>query len=439
MRYYIETYGCAANEFDSLVISNFLEKDGWQKVKLADSDVVIINTCGVKKPTEDKILYRLKEINKLGKKIIVAGCLTRIDPEALKSIGFNVAIDVKSINRINEASEMALKGAKNVFIYSDKNFDKTSFLTKKLSETIGVIEIQEGCAYNCTYCATKISRGNVFSFPDSSILRSASELIRKGAKEIWLTGQDVAAYRYENRDLADLLREIDTIDAEFYVRVGMSTPPFFKIIADKLLSTYPKKVYRFFHIPVQSGSDKVLFDMKRGYRASLFEELVKKIRIKFPEATIETDIIVGYPTETEKDFEDTIDLLQKTRPNVVNISKFWKRPNTEASKLKELDSKIVAERSKIAYELVLKIMKEENQKWIGWEGEVIITEKSDKRPGWKARNIAYKQIIVESDKNLLGKKALVRVYEADAVNLYSRLVYTINEQEDHVYGETIIN
>jgi MiaB-like tRNA modifying enzyme len=439
MRYYIETYGCAANEFDSLVISHFLEKDGWQKVDLEDSDLVIINTCGVKKPTEDKILYRLKEINKLGKKIVVTGCLTRIDPDALKSIGFNVALDVRSINSISKASEMALKGERNVFVYSDKNFDKAAFLTKKLNETIGVIEIQEGCAYSCTYCATKVSRGSVFSFSDRSILRSVSELTRKGAKEIWLTGQDVAAYRYENRDLADLLREIDTVDSDFYVRVGMSTPPFFKMIADKLLGSYPKKVYRFFHIPVQSGSDKVLFDMKRGYKASLFEELVRKIRAKFPEATIETDIIVGYPTETKKDFEDTIDLLQKTRPNVVNISKFWKRPNTEASKLKELDSKIVAERSKIAYELILQIMREENQNWIGWEGEVIVTEKSDKRSGWKARNIAYKQIIVESDESFLGKKVLVRVYDADSVNLYARLVHVIDEQKDRVQGKAVVS
>ncbi|MDP8023307.1 MAG: tRNA (N(6)-L-threonylcarbamoyladenosine(37)-C(2))-methylthiotransferase [Nitrososphaeria archaeon] len=429
MRYYIETYGCAANEFDSLVISDFLEKEGWERSDLNGSDLIIINTCGVKKPTEDKILYRLKEINALNKKIVVAGCLTRIDPEALKAAGFNVAIDVRSLNRIGEAAESALKGAKNEFIQSDKNFDKVAFLAKKLTQTIGVIEVQEGCAYNCSYCATKISRGSVFSFPDSSILRSVSELVRKGAVEIWLTGQDVAAYRYEKKDLADLLMEIDTVDKDFYVRVGMSTPPFFKAIAEKLLRSYPKKAYRFFHIPVQSGSDMVLLDMKRGYRASLFEDLVRKVRSFFPDATIETDIIVGYPTETEEDFEETIELLNRTRPNVVNISKFWKRPNTEASKFKELDSKVVAERSKKAYELILQIMKEENQKWIGWEGEALVTEKSEKRTGWKARNMAYKQIIIESEGMLLGKKVFVKVHGSDPVNLYARPLYVIDEKE----------
>lgn len=439
MRYYIETYGCAANEFDSLVISNFLENSGWQKSNLEDSDLIILNTCGVKKPTEDKILFRLKEFNNMKKKVIVAGCLTRIDPDALRSVGFNVALDVRSINRVAEAAELALKGAENFFIKSDNNFDKVAFLTKKLTETIGVIEVQEGCAYNCTYCATKASRGSVFSFPDTSILRSLSNLARNGAKEIWLTGQDVAAYRYDNKDLADLLREIDTVDLDFYVRIGMSTPPFFKIIADKLLNSYPAKAYRFFHIPVQSGSDKVLLDMKRGYRSSLFEDLVRKIRSAFPESTIETDIIVGYPTETKEDFEDTLELLLKTRPNVVNISKFWKRPNTEASRLKDLDSKIVSERSKRAYELILQIMKEENEKWTGWEGEVIVTEKSEKRTGWKARNIAYKQIIVESEENLLGKKVLVKVYESDAVNLYAKPIYVVGQQEEKLNGKLAIS
>ena len=434
MQFYVETYGCAANEFDSLIISSLLEKEGWKRSDLDKADLIIVNTCGVKKPTEDKILYRLKELKSLGKPILVAGCLTRINPRGLEEVGFNVAIDVNSINKVNEAAMYALKGASNKFILSEQRFDKPSLLEKKLTETIGVIEIQEGCAYNCTFCSTKLSRNGVYSFPDSSIVRAVSNLIKSGAVEIWLTGQDVAAYRYNSKDLADLINEISSVDSYFKVRVGMSTPPFFKLISKKLLNAFPEKVYQFFHIPVQSGSDRVLFDMKRGYKASLFVELVEEIRSKMPMATIETDIIVGYPTESEDDFEETIKLLLKTRPNVVNISKFWKRPNTEAAKLKELDSKVVARRSKEAYETVLKIMKEENEKWLGWEGEVLVTEHGEKKDTWKGRNFAYKVVVIsDSEKNLLGKRVWVKVNSADSINLYAEPIYVVEEKAEAKY------
>ncbi len=428
MRYYIETYGCAANQFDSLLIAQALDENGWIRGDLNSADLVVLNTCGVKKPTEDKILFRLSELNRMGKNVMVAGCLTRIDPEALQKIGFSVAIDVRSINRVAEAAMMALKGARGEFILSENQYDKPSMLRRKLTETIGVIEIQEGCAYSCTYCATKLSRDGLYSFPDSSIVRAVSELARQGAREIWLTGQDVAAYRYENRDLVDLLHELDTIGADFYVRVGMSTPPFFRRIAQRLLSSYPKKTYQFFHLPVQSGSDRVLMDMKRGYRADLFRELVSMIRSRMPMATVETDVIVGFPTEEEEDFEMTLRLLEETRPNVVNISKYWKRPGTEAARLKDLDSRIVARRSRAIYELVMKIMKEENEKWVGWEGEAVITERGEKE-GFKGRNFAYKQIVVKSSENILGKNVRVVITGADAINLYARIVEVLEERE----------
>ncbi|MGC8568641.1 MAG: tRNA (N(6)-L-threonylcarbamoyladenosine(37)-C(2))-methylthiotransferase [Nitrososphaeria archaeon] len=428
MRYYIETYGCAANQFDSLLIAQALDENGWTESDLNSADLVILNTCGVKKPTEDKILFRLNELNRMGKNVMVAGCLTRIDPEALQKIGFSVAIDVRSVNRAAEAAARALRGARNEFVLSENQLDKPLLLKRKLTETIGVIEVQEGCAYSCTYCATKLSRDGLYSFPDSSIVRAASELARQGAREIWLTGQDVAAYRYENRDLVDLLYELDTIPADFYVRVGMSTPPFFRRIAQRLLSSYPKKAYQFFHLPVQSGSDRVLMDMKRGYRADLFRELVRMIRSYMPMASVETDVIVGYPTEEEEDFEMTLRLIEETRPNVVNISKYWKRPGTEAAKLKDLDTRIVARRSRAIYELVMRIMREENEKWVGWEGEAVITERGEKE-GFKGRNFAYKQIVIKSSENVLGRKVRVVVTDADAINLYARVVEVLDEKE----------
>jgi len=422
-KYYIETYGCAANQADSAIMRGVLENRGWAESDENSAEVIIINTCGVKKPTEDKILYRIDEVVNSKKPLVVAGCLTRIDTERILKTGCNVAIDVRSVERIAEAAEMSLDGARGRLITSDSIVDKPSFMGRKLSNTLGVIEIQEGCGYYCTFCATKFSRGANHSFSLQSIVRAASELARQGAVEIWITGQDVAAYNYQGKRLPALLEQLGSIDSEFKIRVGMMTPPFAKVIIKDMLQLFPsRKLYQFFHVPVQSGSDRVLNDMKRGYRSSLFEDLVNHIREKLPSSTIETDVIIGYPTETEADFQATLSLLERVKPASVNLSKFWSRPGTEASRLKPLDSRTVARRSREAYELIMEIMKRSNEKWINWEGEVIITERGSVYGTWKGRNYAYKQIIINSEKEMLGKVVTARVESADSVNLYAHIV-----------------
>ncbi|MGC8557664.1 MAG: tRNA (N(6)-L-threonylcarbamoyladenosine(37)-C(2))-methylthiotransferase [Nitrososphaeria archaeon] len=419
-KYYIETYGCAANQADSVIMKGVLESSGWTESDETNAEVIIINTCGVKKPTEDKILYRIDEVVNNKRPLVVAGCLTRIDTERILKTGCNVAIDVRSVERIAEAAEMSLEGARGRLITSDSIVDKPSFIGRKLSNTVGVIEIQEGCGYYCTFCATKFSRGGNHSFSLQSIVRAVSDLVRQGAIEIWLTGQDVAAYNYQGKRLPVLLEQLSTIETEFKIRVGMMTPPFAKVILKDVLQLFPsRKPYQFFHVPVQSGSDRVLNDMKRGYRSSFFEELVNCIRGKLPSSTIETDVIVGYPTETEADFQATLSLLERVKPASVNLSKFWSRPGTEASRLRPLDSRTVARRSREAYELIMDIMKMSNEKWIGWEGEVIITEKGSVYGTWKGRNYAYKQIIINSEREMLGKAVTARVDGADSVNLYA--------------------
>ncbi|MGC8661156.1 MAG: tRNA (N(6)-L-threonylcarbamoyladenosine(37)-C(2))-methylthiotransferase [Nitrososphaeria archaeon] len=420
-QYYIETYGCAANQADSVIMRGILENNGWTESDETAADVIIINTCGVKKPTEDKILYRINEIVGSKRPLVVAGCLTRIDRQRILESGCNVAIDVHSVDRIAEAAAMSLNGARGELMTSDLIADKPAMIGRTLSSTIGVIEVQEGCGYHCTFCATKLSRGANHSFPLPGIIRATSELARQGAVEIWLTGQDVAAYYHEGKRLPDLLGQISSIQSEFKIRVGMMTPPFAKAITGDLLRLFPSRyIYQFFHVPVQSGSDIVLSDMRRGYRSSLFEGVVNSIREKLPSGTIETDVIVGYPTETEADFQATLSLLERIRPASVNLSKFWPMPGTVASKLKPIDSRIVSRRSKEAYELIMEIMNRSNKGWLGWEGEVLITERGNRKGTWKGRNFAYKQIVIHSEREMLGKSLDVKVVDADSVNLYAK-------------------
>ncbi len=421
-RYYIETYGCAANQADSLIMKGILDSNGWVESGESEANVIVINTCGVKRPTEDKILYRIREVASSRRPLVVAGCLTRIDRKAILESGCSVAIDVTSVEMIAEAAKMAMDGASGRLLTSGERADKPALIRRKLTPTIGVIEIQEGCNYSCSFCATKFSRGNAYSFPAEGIIRAASGLVRQGAIEIQLTGQDVASYYYRGKRLPDLLEEMASIEAEFKVRVGMMTPQFARAIIQGLLGLFPsERIYQFFHVPVQSGSDRVLHDMKRGYRASMFEGIAGKIREKLPMSTIETDIIVGYPTETEADFQETLSLLERVRPSSVNLSKFWPMPGTEASRLKPIDSRVVARRSRQAYELILELLERANEAWLGWEGEAIITEAGSKPGTWKGRNFAYKQVVVSSGESLLGRKVNVKVESVDSVNLYARL------------------
>lgn len=428
MKYWLETYGCAANRFDSLLIEEAMERDGWEASGPESADVIILNTCGVKRPTEDKIVQRLEGLVKEGRRVVVAGCLPRIAERRLKDVGYSASIDTRSVERAAEAARAALSGSWLLDIREDEVPDKPSMLRRRLSETTGVIEIEEGCNYSCSFCATKFSRGTTVSFPPGSIVRAASELVRQGAVEIWLTGQDVAAYRHGDIKLPGLVEMVKSVDGWFNLRLGMSTPPLFRTIMGELLRGADEKVYHFFHVPVQSGSDRVLRDMKRGHPASLFEEIVSGIRAFSPLALIETDVIVGYPTEEEGDFEMTVKLLERTMPDTVNVSKFWPREGTPASAMKQLDTRVVARRSREMREVVMDIMKRRNELWIGWEGPVVVTEPGERPGTWKGRNFAYKQVVLKSDEMMLGGLFHAKVVEADPVNLFAEPIYAYEDR-----------
>ena len=425
MRFYLETYGCSANQSDSTIMKDLLAADGWRETPDEDeADLLIVNTCGVKKPTEDKIINRIKALNDLGRPVLISGCLPRIDPVAMADLDYSVMIDVDGVQEISDAARRAIEGARRLRLIYERPASKPSYISSKLSTTVGVVEIQEGCAYGCTFCGTKSSRGDLYSYPADDIIRAVSRLVKAGAREVWFTGQDVAAYG--DGDLPRLLRMLGTVDGEFRVRVGMMTPVFAKRIIEGLLSLFPSKsVYQFFHIPVQSGSDLVLGAMKRGYTAKMYAELIDGIRGRLNDATLSTDIIVGFPTEDAEAFEDTLKLLESTRPAVINLSKYWKRPGTEAARMKDLDSGVISSRSRMLYQMALSIMKEENERWLEWEGEAVIIERGTVKGTWVARNYAYKPIVVKQDEmangNPLGRRITVHIEGAGQTHLKAKV------------------
>jgi threonylcarbamoyladenosine tRNA methylthiotransferase CDKAL1 len=394
MKVYIETYGCSANKSDSEIMAGILLEKGYEIVfDENQADYIILNTCGVKKQTEDRILRRLQDLSKTGKKVIVAGCLTKIDLQKIKSKipNFHALLDPYSIDKIDFAIE------KGGMIFSEKPLEKTLLPKYSFNQVISIVQILEGCLSACTFCATKFARGRAKSFRPSTIINSIKDSVNKGYKEIWLTSQDNSCYGKDiNTNLAELMNGISKIKGKFWVRVGMMNPLHIKPFLGELIEAYKSdKFFKFLHLPVQSGSNEVLKHMRRGYKVDDFIFYVKRFREEIPEITISTDIIVGYPTERERDFRDTTKLLKKVKPDVVNLSRFTPRKGTIASTLKQLDPKIVNKRSEQVHKLIRKILENKNKKWVGWKGEALIDEKANNIT--TARNIFYKPIIVSGN------------------------------------------
>jgi MiaB-like tRNA modifying enzyme len=272
----------------------------------------------------------------------------------------------------------------------------------------------------CTFCQTKLAKGDLSSYRLGDIVRQVKTEIKEGCKEVWLTSTDNGCYGFDiGTDLPTLVNAVSEIPKDFMIRVGMMNPMYMSRIKQELVESYDnEKVFKFLHIPVQSGSNKVLNDMKRGHTSETFREIVKKTKDRFENFTISTDIIVGFPSETEEDFQKTLALLDETKPDVVNLSKYSARPGTDAAELKQIDAAEIKRRSKIIFEQINKISMESNKKWIGWKGKVLFDENTEE--GIKGRNYAYKPISVQ-EKVDIGDSHIVEITDATRKRLIGKI------------------
>lgn len=287
---------------------------------------------------------------------------------------------------------------------------------------IEITPISSGCLSSCTYCKTKFARGKLASYRVGAIVRHIENSLHEGCREFWLTSQDNGCYGYDiESNIAELLNALVDVQGDFKVRVGMMNPQYIEDYLPELIRAYrSEKIFKFLHIPVQAGSDTVLKDMKREYDTETFKRVVKKLRDNFPEMTLSTDIICGFPTETREDFEKTIYLVQEVRPSIINISRFWPRPGTVAAHLKLLPGEETKKRSTELKNIFDKIALRENQKWVGWKGEVLIDEQG-KNNTWIGRNFAYMQVILHGH-HTLGETATVRIDRATRYDLRAHIV-----------------
>ncbi|HEV3432447.1 MAG TPA: tRNA (N(6)-L-threonylcarbamoyladenosine(37)-C(2))-methylthiotransferase, partial [Nitrososphaera sp.] len=370
---WIEAYGCSASMADSEMISGMLKEAGYEiATKKSDSALNLIVTCSVKDTTEHKMISRIRTMAKSGKPLVVAGCLPKADKAKIESSSPSASlIGPNSIDKAPDAVRSALSGNRLVAL-KDSQLDKVNIPRIRLNPVISIVEIANGCMSECTFCQTKIAKGWLRSYRIGDIVRQIKSDVQSGCKEVWLSSTDNGCYgRDIDSNLVDLLQACCSIEDNFKIRVGMMNPMYLPQILDRMVSLFYEndKLFKFLHIPVQSGSDRILRKMKRGHTSKTFVEAVQAFRDKIPEMTISTDIIVGFPSETEDDFKQTIDLLERSQPDIVNISRYAARPKTEASGWKEMkvSSQVSKERSEYLHNLTRRIAKKRNSSWRGWQ------------------------------------------------------------------------
>jgi len=406
-KFYLETYGCKLNQTDSDLIRGILGKNFQEIFSTKEADFIVINSCGVVERTERKIIKRIKSLR--GKKIIISGCLPVILPEESKKIALGV-LGPQNILSIEKAANSVLKG-KKFFEVSKKEIDKAKycFLKKRdKNEVSAIVPIAEGCLGNCTFCASRNSRGKLKSFSENNILKEIKFLIESGYKEIQLTSQDAAIYGLDSKKflLPELLNKISKIQGEFKLRVGMMNPEFAGKIRKKLVKAFEsEKIYKFLHLSLQSGDDKILAEMKRGYKTEDFLKIIKEFKANFKDVLLAIDIIVSYPGEDGKSFQKTLNIIKKIKPGVLHVFRFSKRKGTFSEGLKDFPERIKKERSRMLNSIWREINLKENKKFLGKKLEVLVVGK--RKNNFLARLPSFRTVIL--NKGQLGKFQRVKI------------------------------
>lgn len=417
---FVEAYGCSASFADSEMISGLVQNGGHVLVDDAsESDLNIIVTCSVKDATANKMIHRIKSLE--SRPLVVAGCLPKAEMETVSRFAQNASMmGPSSLGKTLQVVDSALGGRRKIAL-EDTDVSKVGLPKVRLNPAVGIVEIASGCMSECTFCQTKLAKGGLSSYRMGDIVRQVQAEIDDGCREIWLTSTDNGCYGLDiGADLPELVNAVSAIPKDFMVRVGMMNPMYMPRIRKRLIEAMDSsRVFKFLHIPVQSGSDGVLHDMKRGHTAETFRKAAKEARKRFAGMTVSTDVIVGFPTETEEDFEMTVELLEETRPDVVNLSRYSARPGTEAAVMEQVDVAEVKRRSKAIFEQTNRISAENNREWIGWRGEVLFDEHAD--GGVKGRNMAYKPVFVREPVEI-GQSHTVEITGSGTKSLLGKIV-----------------
>lgn len=431
-KYVIRTYGCQMNEHDSEQVKFILDYSGLEETDdIEYADFIILNTCAIRGTAENKVfgflgsLKNLKEKNK-NLKIIVSGCLPKLE-EALdnflkKYSHVDVLMGTANYNMLPELIYKSFYEKKTIVDISDQyNLESSELNYSRLYTHKSFVNITYGCNNFCSYCIVPYTRGRERSRPLEDIVKEVESLAKDGVKEVTLLGQNVNSYgkTLENKPtFTDLLYEINKIKGLERIRFMTSHP---KDISDELIESYGKldKLSNHLHLPVQSGSNKVLKDMNRRYTRESYLEKIDKIKSINPNIGLTTDIIVGFPGETDEDFEDTIDLVKKVRYDSVFTFLYSPREGTPAAKREDqIPHELKMERFNRLNDEINKIALEKNKKYKDKIVKVLVDEvsKNDENT-LSGRTDTFKLVNFKGDKNLIGEIVDVKITDVGTFTL----------------------
>ncbi|MEJ5257335.1 MAG: tRNA (N6-isopentenyl adenosine(37)-C2)-methylthiotransferase MiaB [Fervidobacterium sp.] len=425
MKVHIFTYGCQMNENDTEIAKQLLLNEGYELTENEDeADVVILNTCAVRKKSEEKVYSHIGKLKKKGKKIGIMGCVAEKEKENLFKRGVSFVLGTRALAEIPQAVQNAKNGSRHAYFddtLSEIEYHKVETRSSKHHAWITIIY---GCDRFCTYCIVPYTRSREKSRTLESVLTEVRALVDKGYKEFTFLGQNVDAYGKDLGDgtsLAKLLREASKIERIKRLWFLTSYPTDFSLeIPQAMLES--EKIARSVHLPVQHGSNKILKAMNRRYTREEYIQLIQDIRKIVPDASISSDIIVGFPGETDEDFEDTVNLVKELKFERLNLAVYSPREGTVAWKYYKDNVPYKTKVRRMSYLLNLQkfINKELNEAYKDKTVEVIV-EAQAKNGLFYGRDIRNKIISFEGSNELIGKSVLVKVNKITAGPLYGTI------------------
>ncbi len=411
------TLGCKVNQYETQAIKEKFIQNQYEIVQENEvADVYVINTCTVTNLSDRKSRQYIRRVKRLNPKsyVIVTGCYAQVSPEEIEALeDVNLVVGINEKSRIVEYVEALKDKEKSVIIkkYEDIDNYEEMPITSMDTRTRAYIKIQEGCNQFCSYCIIPYARGNIRSRKAEDIIKEAEMLIANGYKELVITGINAALYGVDlgKGSLLDIAESINDIRGKFRIRLSSIEPAVIDdIFMDKLISF--SKLCSHIHLSLQSGSDKILKLMNRKYTTGEFELIVQKLRKRRHDINITTDIIVGFPGETQKDFEETCSFIEKIGFGKVHVFKYSKRKGTKAADMDDqVDPSLKNKRSGLLTEISERVSQNYLKQFIGSRAEVLFEIKDKKTGFYEGLSNNYLKVYCENDGDLTDEFAEVYI------------------------------
>lgn len=414
MKVAFETLGCRVNQYETEAMIEKFIKSGYDIVNFGElADVYVINTCTVTNMGDKKSRQMISRARRTNSKAIIAvvGCYSQIAPEKVSKIsGVDIVIGTRNKGDIVEKVEEYICKKEQIILVEDvmkNNVFEELNIENYRNKTRAFLKIQDGCNNFCSYCLIPFARGGVCSKEPKKVIKEIKKLVENGFKEVTLSGIQIALYGTDSKDnlgLIDLLEEVDKIEGIERVRIGSISPKYFK---DEIIDRFSKlkKLCPHFHLSLQSGCDETLRRMNRGYTTEEYKHIVQKLREKIKDVSITTDIIVGFPGESEEEFKKTYEFLEEIKLSKMHIFKYSPRVGTKACEIKEqIDGNIKDKRSNSLINLNKKLEKDFTNKFLKKELKVLYEEKSNfEENSYEGYTPNYIKVVTKSNMNLQGK------------------------------------